>query len=118
MGPYPPDADGNRYAVESLTRWAEGMPTKTNKASDAANFLYNHIVSRYGIPESIRSDNGPHSANEVIENLVKILKIRHRFSTPYYPQSNGRAERFIGTIKPMLVRSILETDRNEDGTVN
>lgn len=121
MGPFPPDPDGNKYAiiaVESLTRWAEGMPTKTNTAAEAANFLYNHIVSRYGIPEAIGSDNGPHFANEVIENLTQILSVRHHFSTPYYPQSNGRAERFISTIKPMLVKSIQTLDRKDNGTIN
>jgi hypothetical protein len=121
MGPFPPDPEGNCYAiiaVETLSRWAEGIPTKTATASDAAHFLYNHIVARYGIPETILSDNGAHFANEVIENLVKILTIRHRFSTPYYPQSNGRAERFIGTLKPMMVKSIQQIDREADGSVN
>lgn len=93
------------------------MLAKTATASEAVHFIYNHIICRYGIPISIQSDNGPQFANEVIENLAEILKIRHHFSTPYYPQANGRAERLIGTLKPMFVKSIKDTDR-EDGTVN
>lgn len=121
VGPFPPDAQGNKYAIvaiDYLTRWPEVIPTKTATASEAANFIYNDIICRYGIPESIQSDNGPQYANEVIENLVAILKLRHQFSTPYYPQANGRAERLIGTLKSMLTKSIQDTDREDDGTVN
>lgn len=121
VGPFSEDAEGNKYAivaVDYLTRWPEVIPTKSATASEAAHFLYNHIICRYGIPESIQSDNGPQYANEVIESLVEVLKIRHHFSTPYYPQANGRAERLIGTLKSMLVKSIQDTDREEDGTVN
>jgi hypothetical protein len=121
VGPFPEDAQGHKYAVvavDYLTRWPEVLPTKTATAGEAANFIYNHVICRYGIPESIQSDNGPQYANEVITHLVQILKIRHHFSTPYYPQANGRAERLIGTLKSMLVKSIQDTDRDEDGTVN
>ena len=121
VGPFPKDAQGNKYAivaVDYLTRWPEVFPAKTATASEAANFIYNHIICRYRIPDSIQSDNGPQYVNEVIENLVQILKIRHHFSSPYYPQANGRAERLIGILKSMLVKSIQDTDREEDGTVN
>jgi hypothetical protein len=120
VGPFPEDAQGNKYAilaVEFLTRWPEAIPAKTATASEAAHFIYNHLICRYGIPQSIQSDNGPQFANEVIENLTNILQIRHQFSTPYYPQANGRAERLIGTLKNMLVKSIQDIDK-EEGTVN
>jgi RNase H-like domain found in reverse transcriptase/Integrase zinc binding domain/Integrase core domain/Reverse transcriptase (RNA-dependent DNA polymerase) len=121
VGPFPPDSQGNKYAivaVDYLTRWAEVIPSTNATASDAAHFIYNNIVCRYGVPTSIQSDNGPQFANEVIENLVRLLKIRHHFSTPYYPQANGRAERLIGTLKSMLTKSVTDTDREEDGTLN
>jgi hypothetical protein len=120
VGPFPPDPEGNKYAVvaiEYLSRWAEAVPTRTATAMDAANFIYNQIITRYGIPMSIQSDNGPHFSNQIIENLVRLLTIKHRFSTPYYPQANGRVERLIGTIKPMIVKSVSEVDKDGD-TVN
>jgi len=106
--------------VEFLTRWpaAEAIPAKTAAASEAANFIYNQLVCRYGVPQSIQSDNVPQYANDAIENLAQILNFHHHFSTQYYPQANGRAERLIGTLKNMLVKSIKDTDREEDGTVN
>ena len=121
-GPFPVDQFGFQYvciAVESLTRWLEIRPSKTATAADAANFIYHDIICRFGLPKSIQSDNGPHFVNEVIDRLTQILEIRHRFSTPYYPQSNGRAERLIGTLKAMMIRSVQDTDRDEEtGVVN
>ena len=66
VGPFPEDAQDNKYgilAVDFLTRWPEVMPAKTATATDAANFIYNHLICRYGLPESIQSDNGPQYAN-------------------------------------------------------
>jgi len=89
-------------AVASLSRWVKGRAVKAASAATAATFIYEDIVCRYGTPESIHSDNGTHFMNEVITNLSTILKINHHRSTPYYPQSNGRIERVVGTIKPNL----------------
>ena len=36
--------------------------------------------------------------------LTQTLKIRHRLSLPYYPQSIGKVEGVIGTIKAILKR--------------
>ena len=75
-------------------------------AATAAEFIYTRIIARYGCVGSIQSDNGPHFVNEVIRNLTETLGVRHRLSTPYYPQSNGKVERVIGTIKSMLKRTV------------
>jgi transposase InsO family protein len=88
----------------------------TNTAADTANFLFHDIVCRFGPPKSIQSYNGPHFADEVIERLTPDPS---QFSTPYYPQSNGRAERLIGAVKSTMVKAIEDTDRDAtNGKVN
>ena len=119
-GPFPPDDNGYQYVavmVESLSRWAEIYPCRSAAAGDAANAIYYQIVSRFGIPESIQSDNGSHFVNEIITRLTSILRIRHKFSTPYYPQSNGRVERLIGSLKSMMVRCVEDVNKDNDGVV-
>lgn len=118
-GPFPPDTHtGDRYAifaVDFLSRWVEARATNTADAATAATFIYEQIVCRYGPPASLHSDNGSHFVNEVIDNLNQILKIQHHRSTPYYPQSNGRVERVIGTIKGNLKKLVDETGTTTDG---
>ena len=109
-GPFPKDSEtGCEYviiAVEWVTRWAEAEATLDATAETAANFLYNRVICRYGCIESLQSDNGSHFANDIIRCLTETLRVRHHFSTPYYPQSNGRVERVVGTLKAMLKRTV------------
>jgi len=111
-GPFPEDVTtGAKYAilaVDWLSRWAEAEPTKDASPEAAAEFIYNNIVTRYRCPISLQSDNGTHFINPIIRILCKILKVKHHLSTSYYPQSNGKIERVVGTIKTMLKRAVQE----------
>ena len=63
------------------------------------------IFSQYGIPEVVRSDNGPQYASKEFEEFAKSYGFRHETSSPLYPQSNGLAERMVQTAKRLLSRS-------------
>ena len=108
--PFPPDAtSGHKYivvAVEWVTRWAEPEVVADATAATAADFIYSRVIARYGCVASIKSDNGPHFVNEIIRHLTQTFGVRHRLLTPYYPQSNGKVERVIGTLKSMLKRTV------------
>ena len=64
------------------------------------------IFSRHGIPEILRSDNGPQYSSVEFSQFVKTYGIRHVTSSPCYPQSNGQAERTVQTAKRLLQRSV------------
>ena len=64
------------------------------------------LFARYGIPEVFRSDNGPQYSSEEFSRFLKSLGIRHVPSSPYYPQSNGLAERTVQTLKRLLKSSV------------
>ena len=48
------------------------------------------------------SDNGPQYSAEVYKTFAKGYQFTHVTSSPYHPQSNGEAERAVGTIKCLL----------------
>ena len=52
------------------------------------------IFARYGIPEVVISDNGPQFSSEAYQKISNNIT-----SSPYYPRSNGEAERAVATIK-------------------
>ena len=55
-----------------------------------------------GIPEVVVSDNGPQFAAEAFEEFAQVYSFEHVTSSPYFPQSNGEAERAVKTIKDLL----------------
>lgn len=79
-------------ATEYLTKWGEARALPDNTALSTTWFLYEQIVTRYGIPLQITSDRGVHFVNQVIRTMTMELKIFHNLSSPYYPRANGQAE--------------------------
>ena len=61
--------------------------------------VINHTKS---IPEIVISDNGPQFGSEAYRQFAQDFQFEHITSSPYFPQSNGEAERAVGTIKNLL----------------
>ena len=54
--------------------------------------------ARQGVTiQRILTDNGPGYRSHALRQLVRTLGIAHRWTRPYRPQTNGKAERFIRT---------------------
>ena len=60
------------------------------------------LMGWFDMPESIHSDNGSENDNYVWLQMQQITGFKHTFSMPHIPQSNGIAERNIGTTKQFL----------------
>ena len=109
IGPFPVPArrSGARYiisAVEYVTKWAEAEPVETCSSEVAANFIYENIITRFGCPLTLISDQGSHFVNKTIKNLTDKFHIDHRRSTAYHPQSNGAIEAFNKTLTKGLTK--------------
>ena len=101
----PTSVGGHGYiivAVNYFTKWVEAMPTYVEYMNIAALFLFNHIISRFGIPTAIVTDHGSHFQNKMMANLITKLGFHHDKSTPYYPQANGQVEAINKVFKTML----------------
>ena len=93
MSPFPPF--NNLYillVVDYVSKWVEAIPTRTNDAKVVAQFLHNHIFSRFGTPQALITDNGTHFCNKMVDKVLHKYGVRHRTSLAYHPQTNGQAE--------------------------
>ena len=79
-----------------------------NCTSNAVINALKEILSEYGIPDTIRSDNGPQYDSEQFAAFTKKWGIEHITSSPHFPQSNGFIERTIQTLK-MTLRKAMES---------
>ena len=93
-------------AMDYFTKLAEAMPTYAEDGKTAALFLFNHIISRFGEPQSIVTNHGSHFHNQMMEELSAKLGFHHENCTPYYPQANGQVEAINKVLKNMLHRMV------------
>lgn len=62
----------------------------------------NKIFAEFGIPETVRTDNGPPFNGKEFANFSQTLGFKHRKVTPLWPRANGEVERFMRTIKKTI----------------
>ena len=74
---------------------------KTTKSHEVIRAL-KAIFARHGIPEEVRSDNGPQYASAEFTHFAKEWGFKHTTSSPRFPQSNAEAERAVETTKSLL----------------
>uniref|UniRef100_A0A2N9FI93 Integrase catalytic domain-containing protein n=1 Tax=Fagus sylvatica TaxID=28930 RepID=A0A2N9FI93_FAGSY len=95
IGPINPSSSGYIWilvATEYFSKWVEAVPLRKATGAAVANFIREHIIIRFGIPHKIISDNGTSFVNKNVREVLEHYRIKHRRSTPYYPQGNGQAE--------------------------
>jgi len=101
VGPLPQTTEGYRHiliVVDSTTLYVEAFPTKSTTAEEVAEILYKEIIARYGVMRELLTDQGSSFKNKLMAQLCKLLNIKHRFSSPHQPQTDGKAERMVQTV--------------------
>jgi transposase InsO family protein len=80
----------------------EAFPTKRETAQVVAKVLLEEIITRYGIPETLGSDNGPAFISNVLQGLARAVGTNWKLYCEYNPQSSGQVERMNLTLKETL----------------
>ena len=60
------------------------------------------IFSEQGIPQSVRTDNGPQFNSKEFSELSSVYGFKHVTSSPHYPRSNGFIESQVKIVKRTL----------------
>ena len=59
----------------------------------------------HGVPEVIKSDNGPQFASHLFAEFTKDLNIKYSTSSPRNPSTNGQAESAVKIVKGLLTHA-------------
>lgn len=84
--------------IDTHSKWIEVFKINTTTATATIQVLRT-VFTRFGIPESIVSDNGPQFTSNEFTEFCYLNGIRHVHVPPYNPSSNGLAERVVQTFK-------------------
>ncbi|KAJ8006814.1 hypothetical protein DPEC_G00111130 [Dallia pectoralis] len=105
VGPFPISEKGNRFiltAMDYFTKWPEAYAIPDQEAETVAEALIGGIVSRFGVPQSIHTDQGRNFESRVFSELCRRLGVEKTRTTPLHPQSDGLVERFHRTMAQQL----------------
>ena len=78
--------------TDYFTKWVEAEPLANIRDVDVKKFLWKNIVTRFGIPHTLISDNGLQFDSKFFRRYCCEMRITNRYSTPAYPQGNRQAE--------------------------
>ena len=100
---YASPVDGKMFliVIDAHSKWIEAFCTPTSTSKAVIEELRT-LFSRFGLPETIVSDNGTCFVSIEFEAFLKSNGIRHHTSAPYHPASNGLAERAVQIVKKGL----------------
>lgn len=78
--------------TDYFTKWSETEPLKNIREKDVKSFLWNNIITCFGIPRALVIDNGTQFKSSDIREFYDKYGIKQSFSSLGYPQGNGQAE--------------------------
>jgi hypothetical protein len=96
--------------VDVFTGFVLAFPIETTSAKCIAEKLW-YSCSLFGLPKIVQSDNGPEFANKVVQEVVRLMHLDHRFIAPWNPRTDGKVERTIGVLFGVIKKLLQGADR-------
>ena len=99
----PVNGESYLVIVDSYSKWLEVERVSSTDAKTTCKIL-RRLFAVHGLPRVVVSDNGPGFASEEFNVFLQMNGVKHLYSAPYHPSSNGQAERMVRVLKESLKR--------------
>ena len=96
VGPFP-SGEYIMVVTDEFCRFPE-VEILTSTSARAVIPKLDAIFARQGIPDVLKSDNGPPFNGHEFKNFTDYLGFKHRRITPCWPRANGEAGRLVQTL--------------------
>jgi len=70
--------------TDYFTKWVEAIPLKMVMSKNMIDFVQEHIIDRFGIPQTITIDQGAMFISEEFESFAASIVFKLLNSSPYY----------------------------------
>ena len=111
----PPSSKGHQRVLavtDYFTKWVEAVPMRSVASKDVISFVKEHIIHRFGIPQTITTDGGSVFISEEFRKFADDMGFKLIRSSPYYAQANGQAEASNQSLIKLIKRKIDEYPRH------
>jgi hypothetical protein len=93
-------------ATDYFTKWIEAIPLKKMTHKEVISFITEHIIHRFGIPQTLTTDQGTSFVAKEVRDFVNSYGIKFLNSSPYFAQANGQAESSNKTLVKLIKKKI------------
>ena len=90
--------------VDYYSRYIETAKLSNESSTEVISHTRS-IFARHGIPQKVVSDNGLQFSSIYYKNFTTEYGFLHTTSSPRFPQSNGKVERAVKTLKNLLKKA-------------
>ena len=112
---HPPSSKGHHFvllvATDYFTKWTEAVPLKNMTHKELIEFITEHIIHRFGIPQTLTTNQGTSFVSKEVREFAELYKIKLLNSSPYYEEANGQAESSNKTLIKLIKKKIEENPR-------
>ena len=91
--------------VDCFTDWTDIIPMGHNTTAMHLIKVLRQSFCRTAIPDVLWSDGGPQFTSKGFQDFSKQWGFTHQISSPYYPQSNGKIEATVKSMKKIIATS-------------
>lgn len=106
LGPLP-SGEELMVLVDEYSRYPVVEIVRSVSANNVIPVL-DKVLTTFGYPEVIKSDNGPPFNSEAFSSFAKHSGFRHRRVTEYWPRGNAQAEGFNKPLMKAIRSAVLE----------
>jgi len=111
---YLPSSKGHKFilvATNYFTKWVEVIPLKKGTSANVIDFVKEHIVYRFGIPQTITTNQGTMFTSGEFDEFAIGTGIKVSNSSLYYAQANWQDEASNKGITKLIKRKIEENPK-------
>jgi transposase InsO family protein len=109
-----PSSKGHRFVLVDMdyfTKWTEAVSLKNMTHREVIQFITEHIIHRFGIPQTLTTDQGTSFVSKEVRKFAELYKIKLLKSSPYYTQTNGQTESSNKTLIKLIKKKVEENPR-------
>ena len=110
----PPSSKRHRFVLVAtcyFTKWTEAVPLTNMTHREVIEFITEHIIHRFSIPQTLMTDQGSSFISKEVRAFAKSYKIKLLNSSPYSAQANGQAESSNKILIKLIKKEIEENPK-------
>jgi transposase InsO family protein len=99
-------------STDYFTKWTEVVALKNMTHMEVIEFITEHIIHKFGIPQTLTIDQGASFMSKEVREFAELYKIKLLNLSPYYAQANGQAESSNRTLISLIKKKIYDNPKS------